>query len=73
MERRKVTVCDKCFMASCWHGVFMCNESRYAGTVEKYADELDQLNLEHPSHYSEEAITRSTGVKIGYSKKGKLK
>jgi len=56
ITRRKVTVCDKCFMASCWQGIFMCDDSRGAGTIEKYADELDKLKLEHPSYYSEETI-----------------
>ena len=32
---RKVTVCDKCLKASCWQGVYMCNDTRNAGTVEK--------------------------------------
>ena len=60
MTGRKVTVCGHCFMASCWHGVFMCDESRNAGTIEKDADELDKLQLEHPSYYSEENITKVT-------------
>ncbi len=46
-----VTVCDSCFMASCWHGEFMCDEAQMAGTVEKTADELIELNIEHWSHW----------------------
>ena len=30
-----VTVCDKCLKEDCWHGEFMCDEARHAGTVEK--------------------------------------
>src|SRR4030042_3599611 len=30
-----ITVCDKCFMASCWHGIFMCQDAQNAGTVGK--------------------------------------
>lgn len=51
-----VTVCSKCLRASCWHGEFMCSESRRAGTVERTVDELDAMNLEHPSNYSAEKI-----------------
>lgn len=47
----KVTVCSNCFRASCWQGIFMCDESRSAGTVEKDVQELTELNLEHPSYW----------------------
>lgn len=50
MESKTVTVCDKCLQASCWQGVFMCEEAREAGTVEKTVEELSKLGLEH-SHY----------------------
>ena len=30
-----VEVCSECLQASCWHGEFMCFESRDAGTVLK--------------------------------------
>ncbi len=46
----KVTVCDKCFKASCWHGMFMCDESRNAGTIQKTRKELIELKLEHTDH-----------------------
>lgn len=48
-----ITVCDKCFTASCWQGRFMCQESRYAGVIEKSIDELEVLNLEHPDNWEE--------------------
>lgn len=47
----KVTVCSNCLRASCWQGIFMCDESRSAGTVEKDVQELTELNLEHPSYW----------------------
>jgi len=47
----KITVCDKCLMASCWQGLFMCDDSKFAGTVEKTIDELKELNLEHSSYW----------------------
>jgi hypothetical protein len=46
-----ITVCDKCLQASCWQGIFMCNDSQTAGTVQKTKDELRKLNREHPSYW----------------------
>lgn len=49
----KITVCDKCFQATCWQGVFMCDESQNAGTVDKTIAELIALNTgEHPDHWT---------------------
>jgi len=50
MREIKVTVCAKCLCASCWQGIFMCDESREAGTVEKTIKQLKKLKLESP-HY----------------------
>lgn len=41
-----VTVCSKCFQASCWLGYFMCADAYSAGTVEKTVEELRELALE---------------------------
>lgn len=43
----KVTVCSECHRAACWHGTFMCEESRNASTVEMTVAELRELKLEH--------------------------
>ena len=51
-EKVRVIVCDKCLRASCWQGVFMCEEANDAGTVEKNPSELRLLELEDP-HYWE--------------------
>jgi len=48
---RKVTVCDKCLKASCWQGVYMCNDTHNAGTVEKTIKELKKLKLENSSYW----------------------
>jgi len=48
---KKITVCDKCLTSSCWQGLFMCDDSKFAGTVEKTIDELKELNLEHSSYW----------------------
>lgn len=37
---RMVTVCDKCLCACCWHGEFMCDEAKSAGTVDKSIRDL---------------------------------
>lgn len=45
-----ITVCDKCLQASCWQGIFMCEESRDAGMIQKTRMELVRLNLEHSDY-----------------------
>lgn len=47
----KITVCNKCKRASCWQGIFYCNDSTDAGTIEMTREELEKLNLEHPSYW----------------------
>ena len=54
---RMVTVCDKCLQASCWHGIFMCDEARYAGTVEMPVSELLRLG-----HQSQPATAKTTVI-----------
>lgn len=49
--RKLVTVCSECLKASCWQGIFMCDNSRNAGTVQKTKAELRKLNREHPSYW----------------------
>lgn len=49
-ENEMIIVCDKCFRACCIHGLFMCDEARYAGTTNKPRKELIALELEHPSY-----------------------
>ena len=51
MKEETITVCDKCLQASCWQGIFMCEEARYAGTVEKTVKELKELKLEHSDYW----------------------
>ena len=57
-SERMVTACDKCLRACCWHGIFLCDDARYAGTVDKPASELVALGREHPDYFSEEAVRR---------------
>jgi len=51
-----VTVCSACLRASCWHGQFMCDGSKTAGTVRKTVAELRPLRLEHPDYWKLAAI-----------------
>lgn len=56
-----VTVCDHCLRASCWHGLFFCDDYTDAGTVEKKASELRKLKKEHSSYFSVKALTEHCG------------
>jgi len=51
MSKETVTVCSACLQATCWLGLFYCDEYRTAGTVEKTREELKALNLEHPDYW----------------------
>lgn len=51
-EDRLVTVCDQCYMASCWRGIFRCEGSINAGTVQMPVWHLRELDLEHPDNYA---------------------
>jgi len=48
---RKITVCSECLQASCWLGIFMCQESKFAGTCEKTVAELRVLGRESPDYW----------------------
>lgn len=52
-DERKIIVCSACLQASCWQGIFYCQEYKTAGTVEKTITELARLNLEHPDYWRE--------------------
>lgn len=60
-RERLITVCSECLRASCWHGEFMCEMSRNAGTVKKGERELDRLAIEHPSYYAKARIEKICG------------
>jgi len=49
-----ITVCDKCLTASCWQGLFMCQESLNAGTVQISVADLIELDREHPCYWRTE-------------------
>jgi len=47
----KIPVCAACLQASCWQGIFLCDESQNADIVYMTTEELTLLNLEHPSYW----------------------
>lgn len=52
-----VTVCDKCLQASCWQGIFYCDDYKFAGITHKTRKELVKLNLESSDYWkSDEAL-----------------
>lgn len=48
---RLVTVCASCKQASCWQGIFYCENYKTAGIVDMPISELKKLKLEHPSYW----------------------
>jgi hypothetical protein len=55
MTTRYVTVCSECLRASCWQGLFMCEKSANAGTIDLDIRYLEKRALEHPSYWDEPA------------------
>ena len=47
-----IEVCDNCFHASCWQGIFMCDGSQMAGTVKKTVKWLKENTDEHESYFA---------------------
>jgi hypothetical protein len=47
-DNRKVTVCSECLQATCWQGIFCCDNYRDAGTVDLPVWALQKLALENP-------------------------
>lgn len=72
-KKRLVTVCSNCLTAQCWHAGptdLMCEGAGHASLVEKTVEELDRLNLEHPSYYALERVERICGKDHEYEKSG---
>lgn len=49
-----VTVCANCFKASCWQGIFMCDDAKYANVTECPKEKLVEMGLEHPEYWEVE-------------------
>lgn len=46
-----ITVCDACLRACCWKGIFMCDDARDAGTVERTVEQCVALGEEHSDYW----------------------
>lgn len=57
-----VTVCSVCCCASCWHGEYMCKDTRGAETIEALASALHQEAREHPDNFSIAKLTEVCGA-----------
>lgn len=55
IDNRGVTVCDRCLQASCWQGIFMCEDSETAGTVDLPRSTLRMLDRENEDYWSHPA------------------
>ena len=59
----KVLVCDQCLTASCWHGIFMCDDARSAGLKVVTVADLRALpeSREHEDNWSDETMIKIYG------------
>lgn len=55
-DQTKITVCESCLTASCWHAELVCDSYKSSGTVEKTIQELIELDREHPSHWEKQLL-----------------
>lgn len=55
MSERMVTVCARCKKASCWRGLFFCDDALHANVERLPVSELERLGLEHSDYYAESA------------------
>jgi hypothetical protein len=51
MPKKTITVCDACLRACCWKGIFMCDDARDAGTVERTVEQCVALGEEHSDYW----------------------
>jgi len=49
----KIIVCATCFRASCWNGIFYCDDYQNAGIVWRTKAQLLRMKKEHPSYLEE--------------------
>ncbi len=61
-ESRLVTVCDACLKASCWRGLFMCDDSRYAGTVDLPISVLMAIGREDSDYWTDRGYETGNGI-----------
>lgn len=52
-KQRLVTVCDACLKASCWRGLFLCDDYVHAGTIDLSVSTLREIGREDPGYWTE--------------------
>lgn len=50
-DKETVTVCASCLRASCWQGIFYCEQYKAADIIQKTRAELELLALEHSDYW----------------------
>jgi hypothetical protein len=50
-SQRTVLVCSACLRASCWQGLFPCEDAKDAEVTTKSIAELELLLREHPDFW----------------------
>lgn len=61
LSTKYVEVCSNCLRASCWYGIFMCDEAINAGTVVKTVDELHALGRENEEYWTDAYLAKMYG------------
>lgn len=51
MNTKLITVCSKCFRASCWQGKFYCDDYIWADTIDLPISKLKTMDLENESYW----------------------
>lgn len=51
MSQKKITVCSECLRASCWQGIFYCENYKNGGDMEVPINELEEWKLEDSSYW----------------------
>lgn len=49
-----MTVCDRCLCVCCWHGEFMCESAKFAGTKEITVGVARGLDRENPTWWTKD-------------------
>ena len=50
---KMIIVCDRCLKASCFQGIFYCDDYQDAGTTEIPIEELRKMKLESEDYWNE--------------------
>ena len=51
MDEPRTLVCAACKSASCWWGIFYCDQYRNVGLARATEAQLRALELEHPDYF----------------------